>query len=362
MDVWAFVKDFAKGAGRVATAWRRWGQEDRAEIEHTYKNELACLQEELEEADTGEEKTRIKREMKAVRQEQRLFYRARRDLLLSKALVERMTPKGTIIAGAPELPASERETLRIAMTLLQQLEPAISFADHFLRGNAFYAAQDFQSALQEYNEALALRPDDPDTLHNRGNTLDHLERYKEALADFSRALELAPDEVDILNSRGITLGRVQRYEEALADFNRARRLRPDHLQTLNNRGLTLAKLGRLEEALTDLDRALEFEPDTAYVLSTHALALSKLGQHERALGEFDRALSANSTDPHILNDRACAFSVSSHWQESLRDLATAIAGEPRYRAFACKDPDFAGLRAHPEFGPRFEKLIQEKNP
>jgi len=357
VDVWAFAKDFGKGAWRLATAWRRWGQEDRVEIDQTYRNELACLREELEDADTDEEKARIKQEIKAVRHEQRLFYRARRDLLLSKALVERMTPKGRIAAGAPELPASKREVLRIAMTLLEQLEPGKSFADRFLRGNALYAAQDFENALREYNAALALRPDDPDTLYNRGTTLGQLKRYEEALADFNRSLELRPDRPDTLTNRGNALGSLKRYEEALADYNRSLELRPDYAATLNNRGFTLTKLGRSEEALADLDRALELKPAAAVILSTHALALAKLGRHEEALAEFGRALAPDPGDADILYDRACAFSVAARWDEALTDLREAIARNARYRHIAREDEDFEDLKDDPQWGPKFSELV-----
>ena len=197
--------------------------------------------------------------MKEVREEQRRFYRARRDLLLSKALVERMTPKGTITAGAPQLPASERETLRIATTLLQRLEPAIGLADHFLRGNAFYEAGDFEKAIAEYNAALDLEPDDPATLTNRGAALDSLGRHEEALADHNRSLELRPDDPDTLNNRGGALAKLGRYEDALADFNRSLNLRPGHPTTLHNRACTFSLTRRWGDSLVDLTAAIKID-------------------------------------------------------------------------------------------------------
>jgi tetratricopeptide (TPR) repeat protein len=391
VDVWAFAKDFGKGAWRLATAWRRWGQEDRAEIEHTYKNELACLQEQLNEADSEEEKARIKHEIKAVRDEQRLFYRARRDLLMSKALVERMTPKGMIAMSAPQLPAPERETLRIATTLLNQLEAAKSFADRFLRANAFYAAGDYAKALEEYDAAVQLRPDDPVVLNNRGVTLHHLERdeeafadfnrslqlhpdhpgylalrggslfllerYGEALADLNRSLELRPDDPSTLSLRGGTLGHLNRYVEALADFNRSLELHPDDPIDLRNRGLTLTKLGRPKEALADLHRALELQPDEPCIVGSRALALVKLGQEERAFADFARALAPKPSHPDILYYRACALSVAGRWDESLHDLAEAIAGRSGYRGEARQDPDLEPVRSHPQWGPKFWELV-----
>ena len=134
VDVWAFVKDAAKGAGSILTAWRRWGQEDRTEIEKTYRDELSVLQDELNDAESDEEKARIGAEIKRVRDELRSFHRARRELLLSKSLVQRMTPKGAITAGEASLPQAEREVLGAAASVVARLDPPETAEAHFLQG------------------------------------------------------------------------------------------------------------------------------------------------------------------------------------------------------------------------------------
>ena len=82
MDIWAFIKDAGKGTWSILTVWRRWGQEDRAEIEKTYRGEIEVLQEQLNDAESHEEKARIRADIQGVRDELRSFHRARRELLL----------------------------------------------------------------------------------------------------------------------------------------------------------------------------------------------------------------------------------------------------------------------------------------
>ncbi|MDP2959416.1 MAG: tetratricopeptide repeat protein, partial [Longimicrobiales bacterium] len=77
-----------------------------------------------------------------------------------------------------------------------------------------------------------------------------------ALADYNHALELRPDHPDTLNNRGITLGHLKRYEEALADCNRALQLRPDDPNTLYNRACLFSLMGRRDESLHDLGQAI----------------------------------------------------------------------------------------------------------
>lgn len=164
--------------------------------------------------------------------------------------------------------------------------------EHFLRGDDLYQSGEFEQALHEYDAAVALRPDHPDILNNRGAALGHLGRHQEALAAYDRALALRPDDPDSLTNRGVTLGHLGRHPEALADFDRALALRPD-------------------------------QPATLYNI-------------------------------------ACLYSLWGRYDESLRLLERAIAGEESRRGRAGQDEDFVSLRAHPQFGPRFEKLISGK--
>ena len=260
MGLWGLAKDAAKWAWSILTVWRRWGQEDRAEIEKTYRDELSVLQDELDDAISDEEKTRIKTEIQRIRTELRSFYRARRELLLSKSLVQRMTPTGAITAGEPALPQADREVLEAAASVVARLEPPKTFNDYFFQGNAFYTAAQFDKALEQYDHALELRPDEPTTLTNRGTTLDKLKRYDEALADTNRSLELQPDHPDILYNRGVTLRHLQRYDEAVVDYSRSLELRPDDPGALYNRACVYSLTSQLKESLNDLKEAVSRDP------------------------------------------------------------------------------------------------------
>lgn len=55
-------------------------------------------------------------------------------------------------------------------------------------------AGDLPKALEQFEAALALDPDDPDLHNDRGAVLARMERYDEAEREFRRAEELAPDD------------------------------------------------------------------------------------------------------------------------------------------------------------------------
>ena len=363
---------------------RRGREEDRIAVIDSYERRIKLAEEQIEAAQTDRERDRLRSKVEDIR--------GRFDEYLEQIVRER-TPAGAVKGEPSRLPAGELEELRAAINSLSALHTAQTFGEHFLRGNAFYQVRAFNKALEEYNAALQLKPDDPivlnnlgvtldelarydealadhnralelspdypEILSNRGMTLRKLERYDDALADFSRSLELRPDDPVTLNNRGVTLGYLQRYDEALADFNRSLELRPNDPVTLHNRGMTLGNLQRYDEALADFNRSLELRPGHPDTFGDRGVTLGALERHEEALADYNRSLELTPDDPDTLYNRACVYSRMGQIEKSLDDLKEAISRDAKYRAMAHEDEDFDNLRSDPEFGPEFERLVAE---
>jgi len=148
-----------------------------------------------------------------------------------------------------------------------------------------------EDALASYDRALAIRPDEPQALSNRGVTLGELGRHEEALASYEKALALRPDYAPALSNRGNALRALKRFDEALAVYDRALVTAGDFPEGWSNRGTTLHDMGRYAEALASYDRALALRPDYAHAWSNRGLALQQLGRLEEALSSYDKALS-----------------------------------------------------------------------
>ncbi|MEM9006157.1 MAG: tetratricopeptide repeat protein [Cyanobacteria bacterium P01_F01_bin.86] len=73
-------------------------------------------------------------------------------------------------------------------------------------------------AITTYDAALALQPDDPTALNNKGNALRKLGRYEAAIAAYDAALALQPDDPSALNNKGRTLWKAKRLREAIEVF------------------------------------------------------------------------------------------------------------------------------------------------
>ncbi|MBX9691894.1 MAG: rhomboid family intramembrane serine protease [Cyanobacteria bacterium] len=161
-------------------------------------------------------------------------------------------------------------------------------------------------------------------------------RFKEAIEHFDKARDLAPDEVVIRINRARNLFELDRYEEALDDINKALAKESDNSSLVAMKGLALSHLGRYVEAEQVYQRAID--KDKKSVMLHNDLAWSQLaqGKLEAALKNVDKALEMDGSQYAALDTRAVAYLLMDKPARALVDLNT-ISGPT---------PDDSALRFH----------------
>jgi Caspase domain len=138
----------------------------------------------------------------------------------------------------------------------------------FNRRGGFYAQYgEFAHAINDLDEAIRLKPDDPDALNNRcwvrtilGDTFQALEQ---ALDDCNKALTIHPDFGDALDSRGLIYLKQCRNADALADYNSALRYNPQRASSLFGRGIAKLRTGDRAGGDNDIVKAKGTDPNIA---------------------------------------------------------------------------------------------------
>lgn len=109
--------------------------------------------------------------------------------------------------------------------------------------------------------ALLTRKDRVATLINRGIIFVALEEYDQAIEDYDDAFKLSPNVAEIHVNRGNMFFMTRIFERAIAEYTLALEMdfSKEHI-ALYNRGLTYEKMGDYEKAEADYRRALEILP------------------------------------------------------------------------------------------------------
>jgi tetratricopeptide (TPR) repeat protein len=110
----------------------------------------------------------------------------------------------------------------------------------------------------------------------------------------------------------------------------------------------------VEEEAGSVVLAVGGEPGRAYEPSPweHNFAVVPLlaeGRFDEAIVELEAGLSEHPGNAAILYNLACAESMAGRTVDALNHLHEAIRRNPRYRANAATDPDFAPIRREPGF-------------
>jgi Flp pilus assembly protein TadD/predicted Zn-dependent protease with MMP-like domain len=182
------------------------------------------------------------------------------------------------------------------------LSPISVEAQH-LRGAALAALGRDQEAQLAYQLALALDPDDPETLRavadfyingkgERGR--DALRLGLELAQRGSRRAEARrrrnpPLVADLAVLEAQALNDLGRSDEALGRVAAALRIAPGRGDALHEKGVALFDLSRFTEARAVLQKALGIQPDDAYTHQMLGLTLEQLGDARTAEAELARA-------------------------------------------------------------------------
>jgi lipoprotein NlpI len=140
-------------------------------------------------------------------------------------------------------------------------------AKHLIaHGQTMHAAGNQADAVQLYNAAIILDPNNPISLKVRGDHFLVNEMRVEAIADYDRALSLRPRFLLALYNRAIAKKALGRLDEALVDLDAALALDGDLFHAYAIRGDILIEFGRLDEAQADYDRAAAIDPSSSDAL------------------------------------------------------------------------------------------------
>jgi len=115
-------------------------------------------------------------------------------------------------------------------------------------GHEHAIAHNHEKALEAYNQAIQLEPNDADTYYCEGNMLFFLKYFDEARVDYEQAIYYAPQEAAYYEAKALTLFHLGQTAEALTTIDRALQLDSTYTDAYRSKRDMLLRLGRNEEA------------------------------------------------------------------------------------------------------------------
>jgi len=154
--------------------------------------------------------------------------------------------------------ASAETALKKAVTLRPRLMEA-----WFELGGVHLSTRQFELALQDYNRARRLNPQDATYCAFAGKALSKLNRHAEAMQLYRQALQMQPDLWEAHFALADELAATGRFAEAGDEYAQVMRLRPAFALAHLDRGVMLARVGQYDDALKEFQETLRLEPANA---------------------------------------------------------------------------------------------------
>jgi tetratricopeptide (TPR) repeat protein len=123
-------------------------------------------------------------------------------------------------------------------------------------GDERLAANQFNQAIEYYNQALYYYPYNPLVLVNRSNAFLRISDFESYVRDLENALMIYPDDPIALYNRALMYLQAEQWEKAIADIDRAFRNGAQDGNFYSARAKAYQKLGNNDKALADYQSAL----------------------------------------------------------------------------------------------------------
>jgi tetratricopeptide (TPR) repeat protein len=216
------------------------------------------------------------------------------------------------------------------------------FADYYEeRGDCYYALEKYKDALNDYDNALDLKPNNPEYMRRKSNVLFRLNRMSDAQDLIEKASRLDPknkwvqEQKDFYESdgvkaynhskQGMELSRSNHFQEAISEFTEAIRLNGNEPYNYLARGSCFLQLKRYEEALKDYNEVLSRKRDDLTAYDAIGWIQYHTGKYDEAITTTNAIIKLNPNNAEAYYNRALNYIAKGNKSEALSDANRACS-------------------------------------
>lgn len=164
------------------------------------------------------------------------------------------------------------------------------------RADAYFALGDKERALDDYNQAVKLAPNNAKLYYNRGVFHAAQADGEAAFRDLNTALSINPKFVAALRERAKLYLTQDNFSGALADYSEAVRVQPKTAALWSERGYLYLRQRDYDSAVKDEAEAIRLDPKLARAYFLRGAAFGDLGNSSNAVSDI---VTAVGLDPSL---------------------------------------------------------------
>jgi eukaryotic-like serine/threonine-protein kinase len=263
----------------------------------------------------------------------------------SKALdLESRNPKFNIDLGAVLYKLNRDElALKAYGTALElSQEDSDKFNAWMGTGKALFGLKRYEEALEAFDRAQNIEPDNPEPWFYQGLTEDKLERvaaaknrYETVLTKSEQKLKKNQNNLEIISLKAQALAKLKKETEAQSILETLIKDHPKYFTAQVNYASVLWSLKRHDDAIAAIDAALKIVPEWKQheLLTTKGSFLAdrpgkdKFQNFKKAIEAYTEALNLKPDFVEALQGRGQAYASLKQWEEALKDFDKAVQAD-----------------------------------
>ena len=163
-----------------------------------------------------------------------------------------------------------------------------------------------KSALEVFDEAAKVDPNDWEVCYNRGQCYYFLRQYDNAIAQFENANAIQRHDSTYMQLAKVHMVR-ENFEEALRVYMEALEFNPEGVALLTNIGLAHLRLQNHQKAFEFLGAALSHDPTNTRAILAAGSIIQNNQDHDVALAKYRIAAAKTPYNPQLWNNIGMCF-------------------------------------------------------
>ncbi len=206
------------------------------------------------------------------------------------------------------------------------IDKRVNYPEAYLyRGLMLYYLGDKEASTRDIEKAVSMNRPSASWYALRATIQYVMYRDREALQDFERALQLSPNDAGILNNLGSLYYEQKVFARSKDCYDKVLAVNPKHADALAGRGAARLGLNDTTGALDDFNLALQMGPTKKDIRYRIAIAYYSRREWLKAEEEFNRYLQANPKSELGHYYRAFCRYHQARYREAISDWEASLA-------------------------------------
>jgi len=196
---------------------------------------------------------------------------------------------------------------------------------YFQRAHSFMSLGKIDNAIEDFSKGIEIKEDAYAYLL-RATAFDAKKMFEESFKDYTKVIELENDPSILFFAylnRGSGFNELNRYSEAVKDFNEAIKINPKDPKAAKGRAIAYFHLKQLENAINDWSSVIKLAPNDSEAFKRRASLYIQKGKLEEAITDCDKSLNLNPKDSETYVIRGSAYFEKGDIEKAILDLQKA---------------------------------------